>query len=76
MSDEIDDGGPAFPNEEVPGVLQMRPGMSLRDWFAGQCMSGLLMKDVHAGDVRPSKLLADASYYVADAMIEARKTKP
>ena len=30
---QIDDGGPAFP---VAGGCVSSPGMSLRDWFAGQ----------------------------------------
>lgn len=35
----IDDGGPAFP---VPGNPATMPGMSLRDWFAGQAMASLV----------------------------------
>ena len=49
MSTTRDDGGPAFPagtycnnfGDEVP----MR-GMSLRDWFAGQALAGLLSRDL------------------------------
>lgn len=35
-----DDGGPAFP---VPGTEynERYPGMSLRDWFAGQALNGI-----------------------------------
>lgn len=41
------DGGPAFP-ESASGpypngeIVMGRPGMSLRDWFAGQALAGLL----------------------------------
>lgn len=33
------DGGPAFP---VPGNPATQPGMSLRDWFAGQAMAAMV----------------------------------
>ena len=41
MTDKIDDGGPAFPQgtySKTPGAM----GMSLRDWFAGQCLIGIM----------------------------------
>ena len=33
----VQDGGPAFPDTWKPG----QPGMTLRDWFAGQALAGL-----------------------------------
>lgn len=35
----INDGGPAFP---VSGPNGDHPGMSLRDWFAGQAMAAMV----------------------------------
>jgi len=38
------DGGPAFPhdNQELGDRHRIaQPGMSLRDWFAGQAVSGM-----------------------------------
>jgi hypothetical protein len=34
------DGGPAFPipNDDRPGAYEAHPGMTLRDWFAGQAL--------------------------------------
>lgn len=69
MSDSIDDGGPAFPsphynNDELSG-------MSLRDYFAGQIVAGLLANSSYE-DYRPAPL-AMSAYEVADAMIVARK---
>jgi hypothetical protein len=69
MSDEINDGGPAFPNNDAHGCAYS--GMTLLDWFAGQALmgfcshpnSGLWTKDEVAMD----------SYSYADAMIKARK---
>ena len=68
------DGGPAFPLQEQmqpaadggnawfsPG----QPGMSLRDYFAGQA---LVMLGIHA-DIAG----ADAAYRIADAMIAQRE---
>ena len=77
MSDS-NDGGPAFPNERwrpFPGGGGYRddvPGMSLRDYFAGQALAGLLTED---GDAPPEEW-AMAAYRLADAMIAARNEKP
>ncbi len=43
MSDERKDGGPVFPALlKVGHVAKSEGGMSLRDWFAGQAMQGLI----------------------------------
>lgn len=50
MSDEkhIDDGGPAFPVPMIPcdregGYTEVRyQGMTLRQWYAGQALNGIL----------------------------------
>jgi hypothetical protein len=63
----IDDGGRAFPSLDAYGPK----GMSLRDWFAGMAMQGLLSNpEVIDPDMKD---LATDSFAVADAMIEARK---
>lgn len=41
MSKAINDGGTAFPLALAEGEF-CREGMSLRDWFAGQAISGLV----------------------------------
>jgi len=92
MSAPINDGGPAFPNTGeifIDGPQGRQPqsawgmegdkGMSLRDWFAGQALAGMLANaewmrflardagnDAHAR-------LATHSYGYADAMLAARK---
>jgi len=64
---QIDDGGPAFPAQD--NCNSRYPGMTLRDWFAGQALAGIC---AHMGpiDCIPDTKLA---YRVADAMIAARK---
>jgi len=74
MKDEkkIEDGGPAFPaigSETFPSDPQ---GMSLRDWFAGQALVGLLSDPECGGG---SEALARTSYSIADAMLSARNNK-
>lgn len=62
---EPKDGGPAFPMASVPP----QQGMTLRDWFAGQALAGLL-----ANPNRPG-YIADAindSWRYAGAMLAAR----
>jgi hypothetical protein len=68
------DGGPAFPIPPIdngPGNIksQAKPGMSLRDWFAGMAMQGLL---VHDDEGVISEAARDA-YRYADAMLKARE---
>jgi hypothetical protein len=47
-------------------------GMTLRDWFAGQALAGLLAcPTMRAG--MESDEYAKASFQCADAMLEARK---
>ena len=56
----------ALPN---PGAFEPEPGMSLRDWFAGKALQGLLADpemDMHV------KQFAELSYEYADAMLAAR----
>jgi hypothetical protein len=62
-----DDGGPAFPVE-----THGEGGMSLRDWFAGQSVGAVLasaQRDCSATLLE----VAEKSYRLADAMLEARK---
>jgi len=61
-----DNGGSAFPSQRDDCDNE---GMTLRDWFAGQALGGLLATNQTA-DVSS---YAIASYELADAMIEARK---
>ena len=71
MSDEQDDGGSAFPCSEVPLTADEK-GMSLRDWFAGQALVGLITRAVTLPPI-PIKQRAVDAYKYADAMLEARK---
>jgi hypothetical protein len=67
-------GGPAFPHLGLyPGAdgnlhpaPTMHGGMTLRDWFAGQALAGLLALET------PHDLMARDAYILADAMIKER----
>lgn len=78
-----DNGGPAFPQMRVWNAAmaeyedtQQYPGMTLRDWFAGQAINGLLSGRAGAR-LNDSILGGDAklAYEIADAMIVARAGK-
>lgn len=85
MTDKPDDGGPAFPQfappmarmDPVTGHIENVPdGMSLRDWFAGQVLRGLLNNESNTKD---AVMFAVDAYRFADAMLAARakdKGKP
>jgi hypothetical protein len=72
-----DDGGPAFPHVADFGAddRSMVSGLSLRDWFAGQALSGWLAsfgpEALLSEENRPA--LAQFAYNLADHMLEARK---
>lgn len=76
----MNDGGPAFPRPPfTPGkrhdqlgdagfVATGHPGMSLRDWFAGQAMSGMMVSKTMRAE-----FIAYEAYVLADAMLKARE---
>lgn len=71
MSDQ--DNPPAFPmgNPEQGG----HDGMTLRDWFAGQALAGLLANQQATpfGMSANSDSFARRAFHISDAMIAARK---
>ena len=75
MTTPQDDGGAAFPGLHPNMECRFADsGMSLRDWFAGIALQGLLAHviGVEGANGRTSKY-AERSYQYADAMIAARK---
>ncbi len=78
------DGGPAFPCSEAAvraevintrGNLQINQadqmGMTLRDWFAGQALAGLIGCHVQAG-TKYGPSVCEEAYLMADAMLSER----
>lgn len=70
----LDAGGPAFPSREPPDSWGSPDrGMTLRDWFAGQALSGLLAGRIpFNGD----RAYTDAAYRLADTMLASRQDTP
>lgn len=71
MSDKPD-GGPAFPSvqpAELPAD-KCNWGMTLRDYFAGQALAGILAKPSSEGWLPVAA--AACAFTIADAMLEAR----
>jgi hypothetical protein len=77
---KINDGGPAFPKADDrdpitgQGIREGCDGMSLRDWFAGQALIGMISSapivDRTAVD-KPG--WARVAFAFADAMLAARE---
>jgi hypothetical protein len=63
------DGGPAFPRDNA-GDYTGQDGMSLRDWFAGQALTGTLAAG--AQDFEAGGKIAREAYVIADAMLATR----
>lgn len=61
-----DTGGPAFPESCGDQII---PGMTLRDWFAGQYLNGLAGNEASCGT---NEEWAKEAYIVADAMLAER----
>ena len=78
MTTPQNNGGAAFPHEAVKwnsdaGVYEedcenYHPGMTLRDWFAGQALAICQDHMVHAN-------MAAEAYKIANAMLAARKER-
>lgn len=69
MTDKKDDGGPAFGHGSENGHCC---GATLRDYFAGQALAGMLANEQY--DLPTSKV-AGYAYAIANAMI-AERNKP
>lgn len=73
---EIKDGGPAF--GELDFVTKRRggtEGMSLRDWFAGQALGSIPLRQWDSTGVPDAEIItrwARCAYAVADAMLAER----
>ena len=64
-------GGPAFPSQREHTTKE---GMTLRDYFAARSMHGLLANSkISLPTIGAEKMLAEASYQMADAMLKARE---
>jgi len=81
---KIDDGGPVFPTlARVGRVTQSEGGLSLRDYFAGQALTGSIwtyIRNRNSYGDRPSLsdckevgCIVEDAYAIADAMLAARK---
>ena len=88
MSEKKNDGGPAFPLVETHPVMGQRiwsQGLTLRDWFAGQALAGMLANPQHWVDEEKGGTgifsdnpgdeadeAAKSAFWFADAMIAQR----
>lgn len=83
MKAPIRDGGTAFPIQSyvLPNgqVSPSHDGMTLRHWFAGMALSGILsdnqnveavIAQARLEGVNPNDKIADKCYVIADAMVE------
>jgi hypothetical protein len=78
-----DDGGPVFPqsqrmwdNDAGSWAVHSTGGMSLRDWFAGMALQGLVSSagaGIFTAEEAPRYEIASYSYKYADTMLAARK---
>ena len=80
MPNERNNGGPAFP-ARTPPLTDMTgadatSGMTLRDWFAGQALSAIPLRNWNMPGVSDEEIIelwAKCAYRCADAMLAARE---
>ena len=69
MSQPINDGGPAFPMGYHPeGNSADHFGMTIRDYFAAAAL-----EKASRGSNRSADEIAKRAFYIADAMLKARR---
>jgi hypothetical protein len=78
MGTNINTNHPAFPVQAYPGDAsnpKVRPntGMSMRDYFASNAMTGLLANPEEISLNAPVEEIADFSYKLANAMLVRRE---
>ena len=89
MSNQINDGGPAFPLGPTASTMKphadggghvivthygMESGMTLRDYFAAAALN--VQAHQFVDPYKDRELLAQDCYDIADAMLKAREVKP
>jgi len=76
MSNQINDGGPAFPSppsQHSNGFYSTGNGMTLRDYFAAAALQGILARGQSLSSKKDEVLEA---FKYSDAMLKAREVKP
>jgi hypothetical protein len=64
----------AFPMAVPSPWEMMQEGMSLRDWFAGQALAGIMANpNSELFDKGRYRMIVDRAYLVADMMLPERK---
>lgn len=75
MGAAINDGGPAFPIQIHVSDVDVKTGMSLRDYFAAKAMQALIqgpdVMENHYED-ETNDFVASRAFLIADAMLKAR----
>jgi hypothetical protein len=77
MSNQINDGGPAFPSppsQHSNGFYSTGNGMTLRDYFAAAALQGFMAAHTSGGCL-VDDLYAKYAYDLADAMLKQRDLK-
>lgn len=62
---------PGEPSQTGESKAQF-PGMTLRDWFAGQALTGFIAACASFSEIRDDETCAIRAYAMADAMLEER----
>ena len=77
MSEHKDDGTPAFPRTyseaDYSAQIGGHNGMTLRQWYAGMALQGMLSSNVRLGLEDIKKIYAETAFRLADAMIAEGK---
>ena len=67
------DGGPAFPTLAGQAYVGLG-GMSLRDWFAGMALQGILASYANLQNIASAEQSAKEAFERADALLSRKET--
>jgi len=74
MTETLHNGGPAFPILKTDRH-DTWPGMTMRDWFAGQALA-IVHRRFGEGSMPCLEDIAMQAYFIADAMLNERDETP
>jgi hypothetical protein len=71
------DGGPFYPTVEhmIDGAEYTHEGISMREWYAGMALQGLLCNESFTMGEHTEGCLAVKAFKLADRMLEVRDKK-
>ena len=75
---QLDKSGPAFPVPCSGSEVKYFEGMTLRQWYAGMALQGMIgrVDAIYSAGMARAEAIAEWAYEQADAMLQQREATP